>query len=238
MRSRRDYLWTIVLLASALCGLAQARGATLPTSIKDVSSEFNVGATDRRAIHAVDGSGLDANNPPGHTNNPNGFMWLNTGDGSSGGTPDPHINGDLAQITFDLGALSSVNSFRVWNYNELNGFNIRSIQTLTISTASSAGGPYTLLTDPNNNSTSWVFNQAPGTTGYTGQLFSFGSPFQAQFVRFDIKTNYDSAGTDHGFVGLSEIQFFGAPVPEPATWSLLALSGVGFWFSIAKRRSG
>jgi hypothetical protein len=64
MGVQRHYWRTIALFASALCGLAQARGATLPTSIQDVSSEFNVGATDRRAIHTVDGSGLDANNPP------------------------------------------------------------------------------------------------------------------------------------------------------------------------------
>ena len=102
----------------------------LPTTIQDVSSEFNVGATDRRAIHSVDGSGLDTSTtPPSHTNQPNGTMWLNTGDGSAGGTPDPHINGDLAQITFNLGGLSSVDSFRVWNYNELNGFNNRSANT-------------------------------------------------------------------------------------------------------------
>jgi hypothetical protein len=224
-------IWSAIVMVSALCCLVQARGATLPASVQSVSSEFNVGATDRRAIHAVDGSGLEAGNPQGHTNQPNGLMWLNTGDGSFGGMPDPHPSGDLAQITFDLGGLSLVDSFRVWNYNELNGFNIRSVKTLTISIASSASGPYTLLTDPLNNSTTWTFDEAPGTDGYTGQLFTLPTSFTAEFVRFDILTNYDSAGTDHGFVGLSEIQFYGAPVPEPVTCSLLAIGFVGVFLS-------
>jgi hypothetical protein len=218
---------SLVLTLALFCVLARTEAATLNTTVQSVSSEFNVGATDRQAIHCVDGSGLDANNPPGHTNQPNGFMWLNTGDGSFGGGTDPHPNGDLAQITFNLGGLSLVDSFRVWNYNEVNGFTDRSVQTLTISIATSAGGPFTLLTDPNNNSTTWVFDQAPGTTGYTGQLFTLGTPFQAAFVRFDILTNYDSAGTDHGFVGLSEIQFYGSPVPEPSTWTLVGVGMIG-----------
>jgi hypothetical protein len=217
--------WVTLSAAGFCLILAHAKGATLNTSIESVSSQFDIGASDRRAIHCVDGSGLDANNPPGHTNNPDGTMWLNTGDGTFGGGPDPRPNGDLAQITFNLGGLSSLDSFRVWNYNEVN-LNDRSVQTLTISIATTAGGPFTLLTDPNNNSTTWTFDQAPGTAGYTGELFNLSTPVQAGYVRFDLLTNYDAAGTDHGFVGLSEIQFYGtAAVPEPSTWMLL---GVGF----------
>lgn len=177
----------------------------------------------------MDGSGLDGSSPPGHTNIPNDFMWLNTGDGAFGGGVDPDRPGQLAHITFDLGGAFFVDSFRVWNYNELNGFNNRSIQTLTISISMSAGGPFTLLTDPSDADTTFLFAQAPGTTGYTGQLFNFATPFQAGFVRFDIKTNYglDPNGEEHGFVGLSEIQFYGSTVPEPATWLLIAIGAIG-----------
>jgi hypothetical protein len=230
---------TVVLLASVLLCFVPARGATLPTTIKGVSSEFT--SIDRGAIHCVDGSGLDANNPPNHTTNPNGFMWLNTGDGFFGGGADPHPGGDLAQITFDLGGLSTVDSFRVWNYNEVNAnsaqsFTDRGVQTLTISIATSASGPYVPLLNPAGTSTTWTFNIAPGSNIYTGQLFTLTTPIQAAFIRFDILTNYDTAGTDHGLVGLSEVQFYGSTVPEPGTLSLIAV-GVSGLVTLRRRIS-
>ncbi|MBI3879746.1 MAG: PEP-CTERM sorting domain-containing protein [Verrucomicrobia bacterium] len=223
-----------VSLAVVFCLLGGADAATLSTTVQGVSSQFIVGPTDRAAAHAVDGSGLDTNSPPGHTSQPNGFMWLNTGDGSFGGGADPDPPGQLADITFNLGGASFVDSFRVWNYNELNNFNDRSIQTLTISTAASASGPFTPLINASNSTTTFTFAQAPGTSGYTGQLFTFSTPFIAAFVRFDIKSNYDAAGTDHGFVGLAEIQFYGSAVPEPSVWVLL---GTGLLAVVLWRRS-
>jgi hypothetical protein len=219
----------------AVCAYAvPAKAALITASALNPSSQFVVNGTDRGAVHSVDGSGLDSSNPPLHTNQPNGEMWLNTGDGSFGGGADPHPNGDLAQITFGFtSGINSFGSFRVWNYNELNGFNKRSVQTLTISTAANSSGPFTPLTDPNNNNTTWTFDEAPGTSGYAGQLFTFTAPVTAAYVRFDILTNYDQAGTDHGFVGLSEIQFY-TPVPEPA--SLISLGVGGGSLLLARRR--
>jgi hypothetical protein len=160
-------------------------------------------------------------------------MWLNTGDGFFGGGADPRPGGDLAQITFDLGGLSTVDSFRIWNYNEVNAnngqsFTDRGVQSLTISIGTTPAGPYVPLLNPAGTSTTWTFNIAPGSNSYTGQLFTLTTPIQAAFIRFDILTSYDTAGTDHGLVGLSEVQFYGSPVPEPGTLSLLAMALSGF----------
>ena len=59
------------------------------------------------------------------------------------------------------------------------------------------------------------FSQAPGTNDYLGELISTADT-AAQFVRFHVLSNY--AGDFTFGVGLSEVQFFGAPpaavVPE------------------------
>jgi hypothetical protein len=57
---------TLVFVAAGIFTLAAARADTLCLSIQDVSSEF----PNRQAVHSVDGSGLDANNPPNHNTTP------------------------------------------------------------------------------------------------------------------------------------------------------------------------
>lgn len=198
--------------------------ATLSPTIYDVSSEFTTGA-DRAAVHCIDGSGLDSADPPNHTSNPNGFMWLNNGDGNfSAGASDPDRPGQLAHITFNLGGTVAVSSFRVWNYNEFGGghnFNNRGVKDLTIS-VSTDGSNFTPLTNPGTNTTTWTFAQAPGSSSYTGQLITFTVPVTAAYIRFDIKSNFGpdpSDGVDHGLVGLSEVRFEACPVtcvPPPA----------------------
>ena len=176
---------------------------------------------------------MDASNPANHDTDPT-HLWLNSGDGTfAGGTPasDPDRPGQRAHITFDLGSTTMFQSFRVWNYNEKNAntgqlFVNRGVQTLTISIATAAQpNTFVPLTDPSSNTTTWTFAEAPGSSTYTGQLFTLPVPASAEFIRFDIKTNY---GDTNGLVGLSEVQFFTpAPVPEPSVMALLIFGSAG-----------
>jgi hypothetical protein len=233
-------VFNAVLLFTGAASIATAQ-TKINATIADKSSEFT--SLNRLAVHTVDGTGLNASNPPNHDTDPT-HMWLNTGDGTfPGGTPssDPDRPGQLAHITFDLGSTVAFQSIRIWNYNEVRPsdgalFVNRGVQTLTISIATAAN-PTTFvpLIDPNNSSTTWTFAEAPGSSTYTGQLFTLTLPATAEFVRFDIKTNY---GDPNGLVGLSEVQFFTpAPVPEPSVMALLVFGpGIAVALGRARRR--
>ncbi|MFL9710390.1 PEP-CTERM sorting domain-containing protein [Methylobacillus sp. Pita1] len=54
----------------------------------------------------------------------------------------------------------------------------------------------------------------------------------ARYVQFDILTNFDSQWP---WVGLSEVKFVTAPVPEPSTYAML-LAGVGLLGFAARRK--
>jgi hypothetical protein len=214
-----------LICSIVFCG--QLSASLLTVNVQSFSSQFTSGS-DRRAIHAVDGSGLDASNPPNHGTDPQ-TMWLTNGDGSfSSGATDPDLPVELGHIVFDLSGTFLVTDFRVWNYNEFGSgtaWNNRSVRNLNISTAQIASGPFTPLINPGTGTTTFTFAQAPSSPSYTGQLFTFTTPFQAAFVRFDLLSNYgpDAGGIDHKFVGLSEIQFSGAlPTPEPGSFSFVA----------------
>jgi hypothetical protein len=116
--------------------LSSARATTLTATIENFSSQSV--SFGRQAVHAVDGSGLDASNPPSHSTNAS-HMWMTTGDGAFGAGPaDPDLPAQLGHITFKFHQPYLVGSFRVWNYNELSGAfdgSIRGIKDFTISTS-------------------------------------------------------------------------------------------------------
>ncbi len=212
-------------------GLASPSFGTLSgVNVSSFSSQLaQGGGLNRQAFNTVNESGLTGNQHDTTATD----MWLSTGDGTAGGGCDPFvtingcagIGGQIAQITYNLsgGSVVQVGTMYVWNYNEFFGssFVNRGVDTLQVST-SPDGTTFTPIIDPLNSSTTWVFAEAPGTTGYTPQVFSFSSPVSAAFIRFDILTNYGDA---HDFVGLSEVGF-DAPTPEPGT-GLLMLSAIG-----------
>ena len=94
--------------------------------INSVSSEFLSGNDQRRATNLVNGCGLFGE---WHTAIAAGSMWL-----TSPTTPGSVVS--QASVTFDLGAVHTVNRMKVWNYNEAqSGVNVltrRGIKTCDI----------------------------------------------------------------------------------------------------------
>ena len=173
------------------------------TASSEIPPNFN-----RQDDFLVDGSGLSGGQ---HLAAVEPNMWLSTGTSFGGDDLDPFV-------IFDLGAVYTINSFHVWNYNEAppnltaRGVNAVSVQYgLTAALGSTVPG----ITN---------FAQASGLDTYAGESFSSFTPFNAQFIKFDIDSNH---GGDNNFYGLSEVQFDGVLVPEPGSATLLALGLTG-----------
>lgn len=187
--------------------------ATGVTASSEIPPNF-----DRRDDFIVDGSGLSAGQHA--IGPPDGTMWLSTGTAFGGDDPNPFV-------IFDLGAVYTVNSFHVWNYNELAGatnLTGRGVNAVTVEYGLTTAFGSTIPGITN-------FAQADATPTYLGEDFNSFAPFNAQFIRFDIDSNH---GGDNGFFGLSEVQFNGDLVPEPSSLALLTLAGFGL---LRRRRS-
>jgi hypothetical protein len=188
----------------------------LPVQSVTSSSDFFVGASDRRAVHLIDGTGQFAGT---HSTGPESTMWLSAG--LSGGDGDP-------ELVFALDQQYLIQSMRVWNYNEPGGFLGRGVDEMEV-LASLDGLSYTSL---------GVYSLpiAPGSDNVDFSQLLDLPDVTARYIKFDILSNHNgvafpaaSGSTDNAFVGLSEVQFIGV-VPEPATlliWSLLAGLGIG-----------
>lgn len=226
--SRRACLFTshfaFGLAAAFSLGLlaSKAEAALISIAPGNVSSSSEISAPfDRIDDHLVDGSGLVAG---GHDGTPDGTMWLSEGT-CCGGTEDFD-----PWVQFDLGAVYTIESIHVWNYNEATGGNLteRGVNAVSVQygTTTALG-----LTVPGISN----FAQAPEpvTNDYAGEVFDSFAPFNARYIKFDIDSNY---GDGNQFYGLSEVQFEGTLVPEPSSLALLALAGLGF--VRRKRRSG
>ena len=177
------------------------------TASSQIGTPFN-----RQDDFIVDGSGLaggqHANDPP------DGSMWLSTGTAFGGDDPNP-------SVTFDLGAVFSIKSFHVWNYNELAGgatdLTGRGVNGVSVEFGTTAALGSTVPGITN-------FARADSTATYAGEDFNAFAPFSARFIRFDINSNH---GGDNNFYGLSEVQFLGILVPEPGSLALLGLGAMG-----------
>ena len=176
------------------------------------SSEIATCCADRDPADIVNFSGRTGTAGAGGTHNVTpGNMWLSTGNGFGGVDPDPWVQ-------FDLGAVYTINSFHVWNYNEVQpnfpdrGVNAVSVQYGTTPALGSTVGGIT------------NFARATGLNDYTGETFNTFTPFNARYIKFDIDSNHGDGAT---FYGLSEVEFDGVLVPEPSAFALFGLAGLG-----------
>ncbi len=204
-----------LLVVAALASPAQA--APISGVIIAASSELG-GMFQRQASNVVSGAGLNGT-PGAFSNAPDGTMWLTKGNGVYQGPADTSPS-----ITFDLGSLYNLTSAQVWNYNESSGnpgfFTKRGVKTMDAQ-ASMDGTTFAMIAVNIN------LAQAPGTndTAFAQTLAWAGT---AEYIRF---SNLVSWGGDNGFVGLSQVQFFGtaaatasASVPEPISIALLGFA--------------
>jgi len=125
-------------------------------------------------------------------------------------------------LVFDLGAVDTLTSSKIWNYNGGCCDAARSVKDLTVSTSVN-GVTYSAPTAfmLSHTETSPFGGQSLGVTGV------------GRYVKFDLLSNYGA-----GYTGLSEVQFFGAVggVPEPAAWALMIV-GFGLVGVASRRRS-
>ena len=215
-RSQKTALLSTLALATISTGVCSAAVINIPTGNVTASSE--IGAPfNRQDDFIVDGSGLTGGQHVGAVE-PN--MWLSTGTGFGGVDGDP-------SVIFDLGAVYTINSFHVWNYNE-NPPNLtnRGVNAVTVEYGLTAGLGSTVPGITN-------FTQASGLDTYAGENFSGFTPFNAQFIRFDIDSNHGDGNT---FYGLSEVQFDGVLVPEPGSVALFGLGASGLLLRRRRRR--
>lgn len=109
-------------------------------------------------------------------------------------------------LVFDLGTLYDVDSTTIWNYGEGCCGNERSVRDFNIS-FSTNGISYT-------NRGDFMLHQSMSDP-FPGESFALG--FTARYIKFSLNSNYG----DETYTGLSEVKFFGAPVPEPETYAML-----------------
>ena len=176
----------------------QIQGVT----ISDVSSQqFAYPSTATYSVtNLVTSAGLFGDR---HAFVPQGCMWLSaTGPNSTN------------YVTFNLGKLYTVNGMKVWNYNDssfISGANGRiqyGVSNAAIS-YSTDGVNFT------TNVASQNFNEGYGNFNPYAQSITFPSAVVAQYIRFNIKTNWGGGATG---VGLAKVRFLSNTNP-PAVLS-------------------
>ena len=175
------------------------------------TSQLTGGSFDRRASHLVDSTGYYADT---HSVVPDGHMWLSA---SNDGAPG---------LLFDLGDRYSLDVVKIWNYNEmLAGSTRRDLLNRGVSEleilVSMDGVDFDSLGVVG-------LDLAPGLDDVDFSNQFDLNAWDVQYVRFDILGNYSGAQFPGAgsYTGLSEVQFRGVLIPEPATLTLLAVGGL------------
>ena len=192
-----------VTLTGDTVTLTDGRGTASPPVTATASNELNAGWT---VDGIVNGDGLD-----GDLHNTNASdNWL-TG----------NLLIDDQWVLFDLGAVHTISSFKVWNYSESTAdYSLnRGVNGVTVE--------YGNDEDTDVGSFEMNFERAPAESPFPGVEYDpdgAGTTFNAQFVKFNINSGY--SGVPTSYVGLAEVRFNGFvsshPIFDASDTSILA----------------
>ncbi|MCU0960919.1 MAG: hypothetical protein MUF48_12510 [Pirellulaceae bacterium] len=148
-----------------------------------------------------------------HATDIEGVAWLSSGIGFQRDPAAEEGNDGAPYIAFDLGKLTNLSAIDIWNYNEAAATG-RGIRRLEVRGSATPEGP-----------AAWSLHlgtfdlaRAPGGPAGTKTAFAQRLPIEAngvRYIKFTIVSNHNGVtfpatdgGTDHAFVGLSEVRFY------------------------------
>ena len=211
------------LPAVAVLGIASA--LSLPTSAQVIRPTTATAGSEFSALYdignAIDGSGL----PLGfdlsslHANYAINNHWTTAAGAIAAGT---------AFATFFFDQPQSLGQFHLWNHRS-NVIANNSFYAVT---------QFDLVFRDASSNTLFELNNVAASGGLgigAVQTFTFDEVKGVRSVVFRIDRDSSFSGTGGSFTGVAEVAF-GAPIPEPSTWMLLAL-GTGVLFAKRGRLS-
>ncbi len=171
---------------------------------------------------------------------------------------DPNLNGLIGDqwIQWDLGASYTLDSIKVWNFNDSNRYaaGIRQVD-IYISNIVNPGDPEIAGAGNGDNWTLWadnaILSAGPGTSGYAGfdlatvvlsETFALNT-VSARYIRFEVDSSFRSDGINLGggtsddvdVAALAQIEFYEFDgIPEP---SAALLGSLGLLVLLRRRRA-
>jgi len=176
--------------------------------------EFTLEPADSGFVVAPDAPLELADHDPRHTTEPNGNMWLSGGIGFRPELlPARKDDGDPF-IVFDLGALQDLKAIKIFNYNEPKWTKLGVKQLAISGSTTGKAGSFAI-----DIGTFDIRGAAGLSTGSNDGPQTLRTKARGvRFVKFDVLSNHNGVtfpARDNSkyfaMVGLSEVQFFGAP---------------------------